>query len=137
MLGMDFIRDNRAVVEQAIEDKGVDLNLDDLLAVDHQVRTLTRLLENDRAKKNEITEKIKKVAASRRLPQPESAMRMLTLGDLVNSDLDGWKEESKRLGAVISDREAELNERKTQLITLLFKVPNIPYSDAPVGPDET
>ena len=38
MLGLDFIRAERAAVEKAIEAKAVDLNVDELLSVDAEVR---------------------------------------------------------------------------------------------------
>ena len=40
MLGLDFIRAERAAVEKAIEVKGVDINVDDLLSLDGDVRRL-------------------------------------------------------------------------------------------------
>ena len=38
MLALDFIKSNRETVERAIRDKGVDLDLDQLLALDSEVR---------------------------------------------------------------------------------------------------
>ena len=38
MLALDFVKANRETVERAIRDKGVDLDLDHLLALDKQVR---------------------------------------------------------------------------------------------------
>ena len=40
MLGMDFIKANREAVEGAIRDKGVELDLDALLALEAEVRGL-------------------------------------------------------------------------------------------------
>ena len=49
MLGMDFIRANRETVERAIRDKGVDLDLDALLALDAEVRSAKGEIEALRA----------------------------------------------------------------------------------------
>ena len=40
MLALDFIKANRDTVERAIHDKGVELDLDELLALDTAVRGL-------------------------------------------------------------------------------------------------
>jgi seryl-tRNA synthetase len=48
MLGLDFIKANRAAVEKAIADKGVDLDLDALLALDGEVRALKTALDGRR-----------------------------------------------------------------------------------------
>ena len=49
MLGMDFIRANRAAVEQAIRNKRVDLDLDALLTLDAEVRSAKGEIEALRA----------------------------------------------------------------------------------------
>ena len=49
MLGMDFIRANRAAVEQAIRNKRVDLDLDALLGLDADVRSAKGEIEALRA----------------------------------------------------------------------------------------
>ena len=55
MLAMDFIRENREAVEQAIRDKAVDLDLDALLALDVEVRGLKGEIEALRAERNAIS----------------------------------------------------------------------------------
>jgi heat-inducible transcriptional repressor len=49
MLSLDFVKANRETVERAIRDKGVALSLDDLLALDGQVRALKTEVEQLRA----------------------------------------------------------------------------------------
>jgi seryl-tRNA synthetase len=55
MLAMDFIKANRETVERAICDKGVALNLDELLSLDTQVRALKTEIEALRAERNAIS----------------------------------------------------------------------------------
>ena len=50
MLGLDFIRAERASVEKAIAAKGVELNVDELLALDGEVRGLKTEIEALRAR---------------------------------------------------------------------------------------
>src|SRR6188508_3281106 len=62
MLAMDFIKANRATVEKAIRDKGVDLDLDALLALDGESRSLKTEIDNLRAERNAISAQFPKAA---------------------------------------------------------------------------
>ena len=55
MLGMEFVKANREAVSQAIRDKGVELDLDALLALDVEVRALKGQIEGLRAERNAIS----------------------------------------------------------------------------------
>ena len=55
MLAMDFIKANRASVEQAIRDKGVELDLGALLDLEAEVRALKTEIEALRAERNAIS----------------------------------------------------------------------------------
>ena len=55
MLGLDFIRAERASVEKAIEAKGIELDVDDLLSLDGDVRRLKTEIEALRAERNAIS----------------------------------------------------------------------------------
>ena len=59
MLAMDFIKSNRADVERAIRDKGVDVDLDALLALDAEARALKTEIDNLRASRNAISARFK------------------------------------------------------------------------------
>jgi len=59
MLGLDFIRANREAVERAIEVKAVDMKVDDLLALDSDVRGLKTEIEALRAERNAISARFK------------------------------------------------------------------------------
>jgi len=62
MLALDFVKANRETVERALRDKGVSLNLDDLLALDTQVRSIKTEAEALRAERNAISAKFPKSA---------------------------------------------------------------------------
>ena len=115
MLGMDFIKANRAAVEGAIRDKGVGLDLDELLALDGEVRGLKTEIEALRAERNAIS------AGFKTAPPEEKA----ALGA-----------RAKEAGARAGDLEGQLNEKEQTLKALMLRLPNIPYGGAPVGPDE-
>jgi seryl-tRNA synthetase len=116
MLALDFVKANRETVERAIRDKGVALNLGDLLALDTQVRALKTEVEALRADRNAISAKFPKAA-------PEEKAEL--------------SRKAKEAGSRISALEAQLAGEEEALKVLLLQLPGIPYEGAPVGPDET
>ena len=116
MLALDFVKANRETVERAIRDKGVELNLDDLLALDTKVRALKTEAEASRAERNSISAQFPKAAAEEKAELGRKA---------------------KEAGARISKLEDQLAGEETALKALLLQLPGIPYGGAPVGPDET
>jgi len=116
MLGLDFIRAQRAAVEKAIEAKAVAVDLDALLALDGDVRRLKTEIEALRAERNAISAGFKSAAPEERAELGRRA---------------------KEAGARASELETELAEKEGALKSLLMRVPNIPWDGAPVGPDES
>ncbi|MGN6154710.1 MAG: serine--tRNA ligase [Sphingomicrobium sp.] len=116
MLGIDFIKANREAVERAIEVKGVKLDLGAILSLDGEVRALKTEIDQLRAERNAISGRFKDA-------KPEEKAEL------------GKK--AKEAGARASELEAGLGEKQEALRSLLLLVPNIPYDDAPVGPDES
>jgi seryl-tRNA synthetase len=116
MLGIDFIKANRDAVERAIRDKGVTLDLGEVLALDTTVRGLKTEIEALRAERNAISGRFKDA-------KPEE---MAELG-----------KKAKEAGAKASELEEELGREEEALRALLLLAPNIPFEGAPVGPDES
>ena len=116
MLGLDFIRAERAAVEKAIEAKKVSVDLDELLSLDGDVRRLKTEIEALRAERNAISAGFKSAAPEERAELGRRA---------------------KEAGARASELETELAEKEGALKSLLMRVPNIPWDGAPVGPDES
>jgi seryl-tRNA synthetase len=116
MLAMDFIKANRETVERAIRDKGVALNLDDLLSLDTQIRALKTEAEALRAERNAISAQFPKAAPEKKAELGRRA---------------------KEAGARISALEDQLAGEEEALKVLMLQLPGIPYEGAPVGPDET
>jgi seryl-tRNA synthetase len=116
MLAMDFIRSNRETVERAIRDKGVDLDLDDLLSLDGEVRALKTEIEALRAERNAISASFPKAAPADRAELGRKA---------------------KEAGTRAGELEGELEDKETALKALMLKIPGIPWEGAPVGPDES
>jgi seryl-tRNA synthetase len=116
MLGLDFVRTNRATVERAIEAKGVDLDIEALLALDGDVRSLKTEIERLRAERNAISAQFPNAA-------PEEKAEL------------GRK--AKEAGARASALETDLAAKEGELSGLMLRLPGIPYEGAPVGPDES
>jgi seryl-tRNA synthetase len=113
---MDFIKSNRADVERAIRDKGVDVDLDALLALDGEARALKTEIDNLRASRNAISARFKDAK-----PEEKAALGA----------------EAKAAGARASELEVQLGEKQAALNALMMRLPGIPWEGAPVGPDES
>ena len=116
MLAMDFIKANRASVEQAIRDKGVELDLGALLDLEAEVRALKTEIEALRAERNAISALFPKAA-------PEEKAEL------------GRK--AKEAGTKAGELEERLGARDDELTALMLRLPGIPWDGAPVGPDES
>jgi len=116
MLGLDFIRAERAAVEKAIEAKAVSVDLDELLSLDADVRRLKTEIDGLRAERNTISAGFKSAAPEERAELGRKA---------------------KEAGARAGELETELADKESALKSLLMRVPNIPWDGAPVGPDES
>ena len=116
MLALDFVRANRETVERAMRDKGVALSLDELLALDTQIRALKIEIEALRAERNAISAQFPKAAAEEKAELGRRA---------------------KEAGARVSTLEDQLAGEEAALNALMLQLPGIPFEGAPVGPDET
>jgi len=116
MLAMDFVRANRATVERAIRDKGVELDLDQLLRLDSEVRAAKAGIEQLRAERNAVSARFKDAT-------PEEKAEL--------------GRQAKEAGAKAAALEGELADKEEALKALVLKLPGIPYEGAPVGPDES
>jgi len=116
MLAMDFIKANRETVENAIRAKGVELDLDALLALEGEARGLKTEIDNIRAERNALSNCFKDAAPEERA---ELGAR------------------SKAAGARAAELETQLAEKDSALKALMLKLPGIPWEGAPVGPDES
>lgn len=116
MLSLGFIREFPETVRQAAADKNAPLDLDRLLALDGEVRSLKTGVDEIRRQRNEISAGFKSADPAERPALGERAKALA--------------EEAHEIETTLAIRQAELD-------ALLLRVPNIPWEGAPVGPDET
>jgi seryl-tRNA synthetase len=112
MLDRRFIRSNPDAVKQAVRAKGLDLDVDELLTVDHRVRKLTTELDEAQAQRKSSAKEFAQADEARRAELRAAHAELET-----------------RLGQL---RE-ELSEASAQLQELLLRTPTIPWEGAPVG----
>jgi len=113
MLDIQFIRDNRELVQEKSAQKQVTVDIAHLLGLDERRRGLLGQVEDLRQKRNELASSSKSGR-----PSDEQIVRGREL-----------KEELSRL-------EAGLEPVEVEFIKLLKQVPNMPVDDVPVGASE-
>ena len=112
MLDIAFIRENPETVKSAIRNKRVDLELDELLAVDQKRRRSLSSIEKLRAQRNSLSASI---------PTLSGDARQVAI------------EESQRVRVELSNQEKELPAIEEQFNRLMYLVPSIPADDVPLG----
>ncbi len=116
MLDIKFIREHADKVKQAIANKRVDLDLDELLELDQRRRVLLAEVETLQATKN---------AVSKEIPQLDPEARKVKILEM------------KEVDAKQEKLQPELREVEDKYNYLMLLVPNIPSADSPVGSDDT
>ncbi len=116
MLDIKFIRENKDLIKMGAKKKHLNFDVDQLLEIDDKRRALLLVVEEMRAKQNEVGQRIATVA-------PEEKQKILAEMTLLKSDL---QKEEEKLKDVMSDW------RK-----LMLEVPNIPDMSVPEGKDDS
>lgn len=117
MLDINFIRNNPDKVKQAIAHKHENAsNVDQILELDTQRRSLIHACEQLKSRRNE---KSKEVSELKKRGQDASCII----------------EETKKIGDDVKSLEEKLKELEPQITTLLLRIPNIPAADVPIGKD--
>ena len=111
MLDINFIRNNKELVEHSIKEKMYkNVNLDEILALDDQRKALLQQVEAFRKERNDNTAKMKNGKPSEEL---------ITKG--------------KEIKEKLSTLEADLSNFEKELNTKLKTVPNVIFDDVPLG----
>ena len=105
MLALDFVKANRDIVERAIRDKGVSLDLGAMLSLDGEVRAAKTEIDRLRAERNAVSAKFKDAT-------PEQKAEL--------------GRQAKEAGARASALEGELAGKEAELKALMLKLPGIP-----------
>lgn len=111
MLDINFIRNNKELVEHSIKEKMYkNVNLDEILALDDQRKALLQQVEALRKERNDNTAKMKNGK-----PSDELIIK------------------GKEIKEKLSTLEADLSNFEKELNTKLKTVPNVIFDDVPLG----
>ena len=111
MLDINFIRNNKELVEHSIKEKMYkNVNLDEILALDDQRKALLQQVEALRKERNDNTAKMKNGKPSKELIA-----------------------KGKEIKEKLSTLEADLSNFEKELNTKLKTVPNVIFDDVPLG----
>lgn len=116
MLSIQFIRQNPALVREALEKRHDSAPLDDILALDEQRRKLLQQVETLRAQQKKESKEAARLTGSEK---EQKIAQLRQMGDKVDS------------------LQSEVDKIEEQLQDLLLRLPNIPHSSVPSGKDDT
>jgi seryl-tRNA synthetase len=113
MLDINYIRANRQKVEDAIKNKGYEIDLAEILDLDDERKSLSQKIDNLRQERNQISAKMKN-------GKPDKTLI----------------EQGKKLKKELSELEPKLSEVEKEYVSKLKTVPNVPEDDVPIGLSE-
>ncbi|MBI2519387.1 MAG: serine--tRNA ligase [Bdellovibrio sp.] len=116
MLDINFIRKNTELVKKAIRDKGVNLDLGQVLKIDQKLKEEKNKLQELQTRKNLI---------AREVPLKNGQERTCLI------------EEGRKLGTDLSQQNDVVKKLQIEFHELMWLIPNIPIKSAPVGEDAT
>lgn len=116
MLDIKFIRQHREEVERGLKNKGVAVDLACLLVVDERRRAKIKLVDELRAEHNQASDEVAALGGEAR------EQRIGRVKDLKDT---------------LADAEFELKALEEEFRELMYQIPNIPFPDVPVGPDDS
>ncbi len=113
MLDINFIRNNQKKVADSAREKGYNVDVDHVIKLDDQRKTLLQTVEEKRRRRNEIASQMKGGKPSEKLIK-----------------------EGKDIKTELSGLESKLSELETTLNSHIARIPNIIFDDVPLGGEE-
>ncbi|MBQ3261336.1 serine--tRNA ligase [Candidatus Saccharibacteria bacterium] len=115
MLDINFIRENRALVEKSSKEKGYQIDFDALIKLDDSRKSILQQTEELRKAKNDNAAKLKGTKG-----KPDKALI----------------ESGRQIKSKLATIEVSLAEQEAKLKSALKSVPNIIFDDVPLGGEE-
>lgn len=112
MLDIKFIRENKELVKEAIKNKNIKLDIEELLNTDDERRKLQQEIDGLRARRNEIADMMKKASG-----KPDENLIA----------------EGRELKEKIAVLEGKFKETDKSYQNLMYLVPQIPSKDTAIG----
>ncbi|WP_138004657.1 serine--tRNA ligase [Halalkalirubrum salinum] len=120
MLSRQFVRENPETVRAALDNKGVDVDLDRVLETDEEWRSLKSRGDDLRHERNEVSRSIGQLKQEGDETAAQEAI-----------------ERSSELKTELQDVEARADELEAELESALLTLPGIPHESVPIGADES
>ena len=116
MLDLNFVRDNLALVEEKLRQRGMNPAdvLKDFRSIDAERRQAITQTETLQAKRNQASEEIARLKKNKQ-------------------DAAALMQETKELREQIQERERKASEADGRLREILTSIPNLPHASVPVG----
>ncbi|MBU0534213.1 MAG: serine--tRNA ligase [Candidatus Omnitrophica bacterium] len=116
MLKLEYIRSNAEVVKKAMRDRGMKVNIDELLKSDEERRKLLSEVETLKHQRNTQSDDIGKLIKE-------------------GKDAEKLKDEMRDVSEQIKGLDKQVKEIEDKVNPVLLTIPNIPHSSVPVGKD--
>ncbi|SCM82699.1 seryl-tRNA synthetase, also charges selenocysteinyl-tRNA with serine [uncultured Sporomusa sp.] len=117
MLDIKFLRDNPEKVEQALQNRGAAMSLDEFLGREKERRELLAEVEVLKNKRNTVSQEISKKKKA---------------GENADDMIVEMREVGDRIGVI----DTRVKETEAALAAILMNIPNVPHQSVPVGKDE-
>ena len=117
MIPIQQIRSGPDLIKSAIESRGVELDLDQMLIVDDERRNLITELDTLRAERNTVSQEIGQIKKE-------------------GGNADEAVTAMRKKGEEIQTLESKVNSLNENIQDLLLELPNIPHGTVPVGTGE-
>lgn len=117
MLDIKYIRENTKQIQKAATDKNIDIDIDDLIAIDKERVEILQEVESLKSMKNDINEMI------------ATAQSDTERGDIIKK--------GKEIKSKLEVKEPQLEAIKARFEAVMVKVPTVPSADTPIGKDES
>jgi seryl-tRNA synthetase len=117
MLEIKYVRKNLSLVQEALKNRGGNVDLGSFLDIEAKRREILLSLENLQNKRNVVSEQI---------------AGMKKKGE----NADDLVKEMREVSATVKDMEKDLAEIDEKVTGILYTIPNIPHASVPVGRDE-
>ena len=123
MLDLKQIRETPEVVQEYLNRRSAEYNLQPILKLDRQQRELESSRTQLQARSNEIGKLI--------------GQKIKGGSDPRGAEISALKDEGNQIKAQLSELEPQEKDLKAQLDSLLLQFPNLPSESTPVGKNET
>lgn len=123
MLDLKLIRENPDLVQETLNRRNSNYDLQPIVQLDQQRRELEVTRSQLQARSNEIGKLVGQKMKSGSQPNDPEVLAL--------------KEEGNQLKAQLSDLEPQEKELKAQIDQLLLTLPNLPLESVPIGKNET